>query len=438
MNPTPIADFLDENAARGAARFHMPGHKGAGDAEKYDITEIDGAGNLFSNAGIIAESEHVASKIFGSMTYYSTEGSSLAIRTMLTLATQGASKKVIAGRNAHRAFISAAILLDLDVEWIYPEDGESYLACRGGASRIAHAIDRSDPKPACVYLTSPDYLGNVTDIKEIAKACHERGVMLLVDNAHGAYFKFLEPSRHPVDLGADMCADSAHKTLHVLTGGAYLHLSKTAEEEFAAGIKETMSLFASSSPSYLIMRSLDLANKDPELFSERLSAFVKKVEKIKIKLSGAGYSLIGDEPLKITLRAKPYGYTGDGLSSLLFEEGVISEFHDPDFVSFMLSPDNTDSDLSRLEDSLLNIKKKAPIAEQFPKYTVPTRAMTPRAAYFAEREDVPVEKSIGRILSSASVSCPPAVPIVISGEVIDENGAKRLKYYGTDTVSVVK
>ncbi|MBR0303983.1 MAG: PLP-dependent transferase [Clostridia bacterium] len=438
MKKTPIADFLDDYAKKNAARFHMPGHKGRGDAERYDITEIDGAGDLFSDSGIISESEEVASEIFGCPTYYSTEGSSLAIRTMAALAARGGTKRVIAGRNAHRAFISAAILLDLDVEWLFPRGESSYLSCPITPSDVAVAIDSSPERPCFVYVTSPDYLGNTVDIEGIARVCHERGVLLLVDNAHGAYLKFLSPSRHPIDLGADMCADSAHKTLPVLTGGAYLHLSPAAAELYRASVKETMSLFASSSPSYLIMRSLDMANPVLDALSDTLPLIVEAVREVKGALSSHGYALVGDEELKITIRTKPFGYTGDDMARLVSERGVIPEFHDPDFISFMISQGNTEDDLRHLLSTLSGIEKKDPVEGDAPHVMRRHRVMSPREAYFSTYDDVPTSECVGRVLSSCSVSCPPAVPIVVSGELIDESAAACLGYYGIDRVCVVK
>ena len=102
-----------------------------------------------------------------------------------------------------------------------------------------------------MYVTSPDYLGGMQDVAALAEVCHRYGTLLAVDNAHGAYLRFLRPSRHPLDLGADLCCDSAHKTLSVLTGGAYLHIARTAPTSLAENAKEALALFGSTSPSYL-------------------------------------------------------------------------------------------------------------------------------------------------------------------------------------------
>ena len=436
MIKTPIADFLDGYEKSGAARFHMPGHKGRGAVESLDITEIDGAGDLFSRRGIIAESEEIASSLFGCRTYYSTEGSTLAIKTMTSLAMMRAKGKVLAGRNAHRAFIAASALNGFDVEWIAPGDDESYISCDITPERLARSIESLGEDLSFVYITSPDYLGNIADVEGLARVCEDHGTVLLVDCAHGAYLKFLEKSAHPIDLGAYMCASSAHKTLPVLTGGAYLHLSKRANERFP-DVKDTMSYFASSSPSYLIMRSLDLANSYLEAFPEKLARFTRRIGEIKSRLDGAGYSLEGDEALKITISAKEYGYTGGAIASFLKEYGVVPEFYDRDFVTFMLSPSNTDEEIEALKNSLLKIKRKAPLTEALPSFCKPRRIMSPREVFLEESEHVEVRDAVGRIIG-ATVSCPPAVPIAVCGELIDENVAKRLEYYGIEEVYAVK
>jgi len=435
---TPICDFVDRYAESGALRLHMPGHKGAGDAERSDITEIKGADSLYEADGIIAESERNASELFGCPTFYSTEGSSQCIRAMLYLAVcAGGSRRIIAGRNVHKAFISAAALLDLEVEWLFDGKG-SYLSCLPDADDIERAIISAPQKPSVVYLTSPDYLGNVADIRSAAEVCHRHGVLLLVDNAHGAYLKFLAESRHPIDLGADLCCDSAHKTLPVLTGGAYLHISPERAALFSDKVKSALELFGSTSPSYLILQSLDRANAYLDGgYAERLAAFIPKANDLKARLCGHGFELIGSEPLKLTVASKTYGYTGIELADLLRISAIECEFADPDFLVMMLTPELGDAELSRLESVLCAIHRKSPIASAPPKFIAPQKALSIRDAIFATSEELPVSQCEGRILASLGVSCPPAVPIVVCGERIDRRAIERFAYYGISVCRVV-
>lgn len=442
---TPIFDFLEEYRLKGAERFHMPGHKGrqACLSEEYDITEINGADSLFDATGIISESERYASELFGAHTFYSTEGSSLSIRAMLYLAAVSAKERgerplVLAARNAHKSFISAAALVDFDIEWIYPEKHSSYLSAKIDAEWLRRRFASKKAHPSALYITSPDYLGNIEDIEALAAVCHENGVLLLVDNAHGAYLKFLTPSRHPIDLGADIVCDSAHKTLHALTGGAYLHLSKRLSDSFKARAKAAMSLFASTSPSYLILASLDKLNERLFGYREELSSFLPAVERLKEKLFALGYELFGDEPLKIAISAKKYGYFGHELAEALIKKNIYPEFYDRDFLVLMLAPDNSRESLEALYMALASIERRTEIKEKMPTFSTPVCKFSPREAVFSPFDRIEAQSSFGRVLAVATVSCPPAVPILMPGEVIDEGSLFAFEYYGINEVFVLK
>ena len=358
MTDTPVSSFLNEYLKKEAVRLHMPGHKGIGSmAERFDITEIEGADSLFEASGIIEKSEKNAGEIFGADTFYSTEGSSLSIRAMLYLATlyakrNGKKPLIAAQRNAHKAFASAAALIDFEIDWISSKN-DSYLSSRLQGEDIIEYFENAKVMPTAVYLTSPDYLGFISDIKKVAEECHKRSVLLIVDNAHGAYLKFLTPSLHPIDLGADMCCDSAHKTLSALTGCAYLHISKSAPDIFKEKAKDAMMLFASTSPSYLMLDSLDRLN--PSLkkdYPKRLGEFISKISNLKSDLISHGYTFVGDEPMKLTLKCKEYGYLGTEIAKYLSKKGIFTEFSDPDYLVLMPSPENTSEDLKRLKKAL--------------------------------------------------------------------------------------
>lgn len=440
---TPICDFVKEYAKSDSIKLHMPGHKGKTflGFENLDITEIDGADSLYEANGIIAESEKNASAIFGCDTYYSTEGSSQCIRAMMYLISLYAKNKgekpyVLAGRNAHKTFHSAIALLDIDVDWIYPDNNENYLSCNISAENLSNIIKNGDRKPTAVYLTSPDYLGNVLDIAEISKVCRENGIILAVDNAHGAYLKFLEKSQHPIDLGVDICCDSAHKTLPVLTGGAYLHVSDSFLQKTSSQVKNALALFGSTSPSYLILQSLDAANVYLEHFSENLCSFVKNVDFLKKQLDKNGYELYGNEAIKITIQTKKYGYLGSDFAKILKEKGIVCEFCDPDFVVLMLTPEIDEID--RIAKILCEIPKKEAINVKMPRFNKPEKRISIREAILSSSVSLPVEQCVGRVVAMTSVGCPPAVPIAVAGEVIDENALECFKYYGIEKCNVIE
>ena len=443
---TPICDFVRNYAEKSALRLHMPGHKGNGPLgiEKLDITEIDGADSLYEADGIIKKSEENASALFEANTFYSAEGSSLSIRAMLYLAVLYAKREnkkplILAGRNAHKTFINTASMLDFDVEWLYGENIQSYLSCNISANYLDEKIKSMSEKPTAVYITSPDYLGNMVNVEGIADVCHKHKILLLVDNAHGAYLKFMDKSLHPVDLGADMCCDSAHKTLSVLTGGAYLHISKNIDALFSENAKMALLMFGSTSPSYLILQSLDMANAYiTDEYRFKLSRFSMAVARCKERLLSRGYNIIGNEPLKITVGTKPYGYTGYEIKNILAEKNIVCEFYDDDFIVLMLTHDIGIEGLKRIEDAFFSLEKKQSIKAKPPKMHIPERVMSIREAVLSPNETISIEKSEGRILGLSSVGCPPAVPIVVCGERIDKTAIENFKYYGIDNVIVVK
>ncbi len=426
--------------------MHMPGHKGVGPLgiEGLDITEICGADVLYQEDGILAESQKNATEIFGSrQTLYSTEGSTLAIRAMLTLAVKHAEKNnkkavIAAGRAAHKSFLTTCALLDLSPIWID----------FGNASLLSGKVTKEDLRPlfrdaecapTAVYITSPDYLGNVSDIASLSRFCHENGAILLVDNAHGAYLNFYPSSCHPIALGADLCCDSAHKTLPVLTGGAYLHIGKDADEFFLSEAKSCLSLFASTSPSYLILQSLDACNAYLSAdFPAALLSYSEKVQALRDEIRNMGFQTIGDEPLKICIVTKPAGYTGTDLARILRENGMECEFSDPDFLVMMFTPQNGTEVLHRIKTFFAFLEKREPILVFPPKCKKATPALSIRRAMLCATERIPIERAAGRILADPAVSCPPAVPIAICGEKLDDEAINAFSYYGIRDVLVVK
>lgn len=436
---TPVADFVQRYAKAGTARLHMPGHKGRCflGCEPWDITEIHGADALYEAEGILAESEANAAALFGSQrTCYSTEGSSQCIRAMLYLAVAASgSHTVVAARNVHRAFVSAAALLDLEIRWLWPEESRSLCGCPISPAQLEETLHSLPEPPAAVYLTSPDYLGGMAEIPALAQVCHQHGTLLLVDNAHGAYLRFLQPSLHPLDLGADLCCDSAHKTLPVLTGGAYLHLSPTAPAQLAPLAKSALGLFGSTSPSYLTLASLDLCNRYlAEGYPQRLAEAVERLAELRERLTAAGWRVEPSDPLRVTVAA-PRGVTGQELAGQLRRQGAECEYADRDFLVLMATPENTPEELAQAAAALGQCPGEAnppqlPLARG-------ERACSIRQAAFAPRETVDAAHSLGRVCGLPTVGCPPAIPIAVSGERITPEALALFAYYGIEQVEVL-
>ena len=518
----PVKKFIERYKAQKNIRLHMPGHKGAfnyGD----DITEIKGADSLYEANGIIADSERKTAEMFGAAnSFYSTEGSSQVIKAMCFLAVQrfyslhGSAASVgemagnqndkpdgaiirptiLATRNAHKSFIYASMLLGFNIKWLM--DGEEFSLCKcnitaDGLNRKLQDMEVADV--AAVYVTSPDYLGNILDVKELAEVAHKYGLPLLVDNAHGSYLKFMKKDLHPVSLGADIVADSAHKTLPVMTGGAYLHVSKESlflkmnngqyvtngqvigliSEDFSAEIRKALLMFGSTSPSYVIMESMDEALGRIDVGEYRKTQ--DRVETLKHELSKMGYNILGlgsemNEPLKVVIDLNSYGKGEDGknggnevvsgerfraqisgeqLSDMLRNHGIECEYADPDFLVTMWSPYNEypadfDSFKNAMEDIMNHVGNELEAAKEkdFGKihlegYSLPKVKYQPYEIMYRPHYREKVGPNlIGKIAADTSVSCPPAVSPIVAGEVIDENSIKVLQYYGIESVEVLR
>ena len=448
---TPIVDFVRGYAQSGTSRLHMPGHKGQSllGFEPLDLTEIRGADELYEPEGIIAQSEANATWLFGTQhTYYSTEGSSQCIRAMLYLALQAAPRTgkrpvLLAARNAHKALLYAAALLDFDIRWLWPaaENAGALCSCPISAQMLATALQEltgQGSTPFGVYVTSPDYLGGMQDIRALSAVCDTFRVPLLVDNAHGAYLRFLpgEPL-HPIALGAAMCCDSAHKTLPVVTGGAYLHLGENAPVQEEAAVRGALALFGSTSPSYLTLASLDLCNRYlADGYRDRLREMCGRLEEARKALTAAGWQIEPSDPLRLTVRA-PAGMTGGQLANRLRENGVECEYADPDFLVLMLTPENRAADIERLvyaigtNDAVYAPQPSLPLARG-------ERVCSAREALFAPRETIPAAQSLGRVCGAPTVGCPPAIPIAVSGERIGPEALELFRRYGVERVEVLR
>lgn len=466
---TPIVDFVRRYAQSGTSRLHMPGHKGQSllGFEPWDITEIKGADELYGADGIIAQSEANATRLFGTVhTYYSTEGSSQCIRAMLCLALQAAPAAgqrpvLLAARNAHKALLYAAALLDFDIQWLWPapQDAGALCSCPVSAAKLTGALQglvQQGKRPFGVYITSPDYLGDVQDIAALTEVCRDFGVPLLVDNAHGAYLHFLpQGGQHPIALGAAMCCDSGHKTLPVVTGGAYLHLGKNAPVQDEVAVRNALALFGSTSPSYLILQSLDKCNQIlSEGYPLRLLQCCGHLTRLRRELNEAaaakhcpGPLALESEPLKVTLDAAVLGLSGTELAEKLRAAKIECEYADPRYLVLMFTPDNPPQDFERLTAAVLRIAEELAGPVTLPEETAGEfaelerglhRRCTIRQAVFAPQEQLPAEQAVGRICAMPTVSCPPAIPIVVSGEQITPAAAAWMKRYHVEEVSVIR
>lgn len=438
---------VEDYRRREMSRFHMPGHKGMplpglewGGAASWDVTECHGLDSLYQAEGPIREMEREYSRLYQTAgSFLSAGGSTLCIQAMLALALRP-GEELLVGRGVHTAAVRGMALLNIHPRWVLPPTDEiTGLAGAISPQQIEEALERY-PECKAVYLTSPTYFGVISDIAGIGAVCHKGGVPLLVDNAHGAHLAFLPEPLHPIALGADLCCDSLHKSLPVLTGGAMLHLGNP---DYLAEARDKLALFGSTSPSYLIMQSADAAldylSQQAAQDMIRVSARLEHLAQLARK---RGFLLPEEkriDPLRLTLGAAPLGYTGEELGSWLREKKIEPELVYERFCVLMASGFNREEDFSRLEEALeeLPVKTALPRRKAIP-LTLPKQGMSLREAVFSAVEELPLEAAIGRMAGRMTTPCPPGIALVVPGEGIDREMANLLKSYGILRVNVVK
>lgn len=442
---TPLYTALQEHRQLGRSAFHTPGHSGKelpflADLLQLDVTELPDTDSLYEADGVILHAEQRAADVIGTArTLFSAGGCTLCIQTMLRLVSAKSGKKtVLTDRVLHRSAVHAMALLDLQPIWMLPRAD----AGDGFPGRIhpddVMALLKRHPDAAAVYITSPDYFGILADIRGIADVCRQYDVPLLIDNAHGAHLFLTGENLHPIHQGAAMTACSAHKTLPVLTGGAWLNI---ADATYATYAKDAMALFGSTSPSYPIMASLDLCIQWAQTKGKQAyESLIQRVADIRAYAVECGISLPQGavDPTRIILQTVPLGITGKQAAEVFRTHLIEPEYADDANVVLIATPFHTKQDFLRVKQAIADLPKKDPLTFGNVLPSLPKAAMTVRQAVFAQWEEIPISESIGRIAASTACPCPPGVPVVMPGEIITKEMVHFLNNYRFLTVKVVK
>jgi arginine/lysine/ornithine decarboxylase len=426
--PAPLYDALVHHRNLGRSSFHTPGHKNNPEALPQDLysldfTELPDTDSLFDASGPIMQAEKLASEFFGTArTCFSAGGCTLCIQAMFRLALPEGGK-VLCSRVIHRSAVNAMALLGIEPVWAMPDDMVKTL--------------NANMDVRAVYITSPDYYGRLMDVEAISAACRRIGIPLLVDCAHGAHLMFTAPKLHPLAYGASMTADSAHKTLGVLTGGAWLNIG---DERYAANAKSAMALFGSTSPSYPVMASLDCARAWLQANPNAFLPLQEKVAEIKELAQRRGMALPegkGD-PVRITLNTASIGLHGTEAAELFRKAGVEPEYADADYVVLIATPFNTEKDFMRLKNAIEGLPCGRPLPAHPPLPVLPPVKEGLREAVLAPSVTVCLSKAVGRIAAEAACPCPPGIPIVMPGELITKEAVEFLRRYGFLKINVLK
>lgn len=431
---TPIINQLKKYKEAGAISFHTPGHKNRLDEDfkallgDIDATELKMTDNIFSPKSIIKESQEEIARIYGSAYSFLNVGGST---TGNYIAMAGLSKpkdKVLVQRNSHKSIYNALVLSDLEPVYLendYDENFEFATSIKAGAVEKAFE-DHPDIK--LVLITSPNYFGTVQDIKTIGEIVHSHGAKLIVDEAHGAHFKFLdEGPLSAIDLGADVVINSTHKNLPSLTQSSLIHVKNKEDLE---DIRQAFNIYISTSPSFLLMASIEYAvafmDDKGAAMQDELVAYVKGLKNTLADFDNINvykYDPNFQDPLRLVLNID--GFSGRELSNILsYDYNIDIEMNDHKNIVVLFSPLTTKEDLDKLRLALVSIAKdKRRAIEPWDYYLdvkIPTRIYSPRQAFYMENEIINYKDSLGRVVADTITSYPPGIPLLSPGEQIDQ------------------
>ena len=430
---TPILEMLYNIRKENRIPFYMPGHKGGrlfGDGASlfsYDITEIEGADDLHRPKGAICEAQELAARAFGAKhTFFLVGGATAGIHAMISsVASEG--EKILTSRAIHKSAVYALSHAGATAVFLNPRQGKD--GCFAIHPDDLRKKFSEHPSVKAFYLTNPDYYGNSQNLAELVEIAHKAGVLVLVDEAHGAHFAFSDRlPQTAMAAGADMAVESAHKTLPALTGSAYLHIGNAAYTERVA---EELRAFETSSPSYLMMASLDYARAYMEEHKEDLSRLLCDIEEI------FGLS---PSPKRDSTRLvfHPKNMTGQSMAAILRREyGIEPEMADYDCAVMIVTPGNTKEELlllKRATDEIMAREgKKEPIEVHFP----PERVLCLREARRKTGEWASLGDAAGRKAAGMVYLYPPGIPLLLPGEEISGEILSAISAYRAAGVEIV-
>ena len=438
--------------------FHMPGHKrnmpeeiGAlQEIAGLDITEIEGFDDLHAPDGVLREAQERAAAVFGAEeTFFLVNGSTAGILTAVSAAAPRGSR-IIMARNCHRSVYHACFLRELEPVFLYPGTVADYGIADGIRPEQVEAAMREYPEAKTVVITSPTYDGVVSDVEKIAEAVHRAGGILIVDAAHGAHFGF-DPffPESPVRQGADLVIQSLHKTLPALTQTALLHVNGRRIDRRA--VREFERIYQTSSPSYLLMGSIDACVRLLEKgdcwdgFAQRMAHFYGEMEELRhIRLMNRDILEKGCmkafDAGKLLISVKNTKITGNTLYKELLNRYYLQmEMACDTYVTAIVTPWDREDGFRRLAEALLEIDKSletqdCPLrTKPYPELAVSVplyRALT------AEKHSCPLSMAAGKTAGTYVNLYPPGIPLVVPGEVITEEVIKLIEMYVRQKLNV--
>ncbi|AYC30718.1 aminotransferase class I/II-fold pyridoxal phosphate-dependent enzyme [Paenisporosarcina cavernae] len=449
MERRPLVERLVEFKKNNPISFHVPGHKSGllsglptfvKPMLSIDVTELTGLDDLHHPEEVILEAEQLLAKTYeADQSYFLVNGSTVGNMAMI-LASCSRGDIVLVQRNAHKSVFNALEMANVTPVFLSPEwDQRTQTATHITLHTLQEAI-RMYPSAKAVVFTTPTYYGVVANkLEELVQVCHDANMTVLVDEAHGAHFRAAKD--FPVsalDAGADVVVQSAHKTLPAMTMGSFLHVREGRVS--STKLQWYLRALQSSSPSYVIMASLDDARAFVAEYTERdmrhfltvRSSFVESLQGIpSIEVVEV------DDPLKLLLRIK--GHTGYYLQQALESAGIFTELADTTQVLMVLPLVKSNTPFSFAEvrkriKRVAEICNKAPRTEHLIEWSVPDNKIFANACSYERLHELEVEsitytKCIGRISAGDVIPYPPGIPLLVRGEKITTTQLKAIADY---------
>jgi arginine/lysine/ornithine decarboxylase len=459
QNKTPLLDAITDFIDTKPAYFRIPGHRlerGVSDrwtdkvGDKifaYDVTETPMTDDLHSPESAIKEAQELLSELYKSdKSFFLVNGSTCGNEAMIISAALEGEKIMIA-RNAHKSAMMGLIISGAVPVYVMPEIINEWGIHGAVTSANVRRCFEENPDCKALFLVSPSYYGICSDLKAIADICHEYGALLLVDEAHGGHVYF--DNRLPMgalEAGADMCVQSMHKVTGALTQSSVLHIkSHGIRMEAFDRVAQNLHLVQSTSPSYLLMTSLDCARYELAVNGDRMMAKAIELAEYargKINSIGGFKCLEGSDTVdrtRLVISSKQLGITGFELDEFLFNQYQVNmELSDYENVLAIVTYANEKEDMDRLVEALIDIRGKynkdnKNIGEnnkEFP--NIPPQFMTPRKAYFSNTSEIKWSNAKNKISAQLIAPYPPGIPVIYPGELITDEIWEYLEQFKKD------
>ncbi|MBM7588163.1 arginine/lysine/ornithine decarboxylase [Bacillus pakistanensis] len=441
----PIIEALENYKKKKPLSFHVPGHKnglispmGFDKLFQYDVTELTGLDDLHSPTEAIAEAQELLSDHYNSeKSYFLVNGSTVGNLAMI-LAICEEDDVVFVQRNCHKSILNGLMLAKVQPIFLEPEWDPISLTPIGISLQTLQQAFREFPNCKSCIFTYPTYYGMTYELKLLIEEVHNHGGLVLVDEAHGPHFTFTEVfPKSSIDLGADITVQSAHKMLPSMTMGSYLHVNNKSISY--KRIEYFLSILQSSSPSYLIMASLDFARAYLATYqSDDLTYTLNETEKFKqtlVDMNGRIKLVESHDPLKILLRYEEM--VGYELLEKLEEQGVYCELADPYQVLMILPLLKNGAEHSYIEASQKINAALEKVTSKELKYIRPfykdkgkkisTLSLTYREVKARDYKWIDLDKAIGQVSAKMITPYPPGIPLFIEGEEITRDSIEYLK-----------